>query len=490
MTVLVVGAGPTGLTVAALLGQRGIACTVVERRAEVFALPRAVHLDDASMRVLQELGVAQRLPTRPALGLRLVDARHRTMAQFDRKGRGLYGYPRAHMFDQPTLEGLLRQRLASLPCVELREGVELLALDGTRASLRDVSTGVVTHTEFSYVLGCDGAGSTVRAETGLGWRELGFQERWLVVDGRQGTSLGTWDGVLQVCDPGRAATYMQVSADRYRWEFRLREGETSDSVDLHALLRPWAVAPDLEILRRAEYTFRAGIAERWRQTNVLLLGDAAHQTPPFIGQGLGLGLGDAANLAWKLAAVLGGANEDVLDTYQTERAPQAEALIKKAILVGWALTGGQDAAAYVRRRALAQLCRTPRLMTSLLDRGTPSLSRGPLVGRGRNPRSLAGQLIPQPAADFDAELGDGFALVLTHRPTPEVSVLAARLSAREVVAPPAVRDWMRRAGATALVVRPDRVVLATTRRGGELSREGRRAGEVCAQIAFPPMLVE
>ena len=282
MTVLVVGAGPTGLTVAALLGRRGISCTVVERRTEVLALPRAVHLDDECLRILQEVGVARLLPTRPALGLRLVDVRHRTLAQFDRAAEsGRFGYPQANMFDQPALEVLLRQQVAALASVELREGVELLALDDGRASLRDVATGEVTVVEFSHLLGCDGAGGTVRQLVGFGWRDLGFEERWLVIDGRQQASLGTWDGVHQVCDPARAATYMQVGADRYRWEFRLHDGETADSVDLAALLRPWGVSPDLEVVRRAEYTFRAGIAERWRQGNALLLGDAAHQTPPF-----------------------------------------------------------------------------------------------------------------------------------------------------------------------------------------------------------------
>ncbi len=463
MTVLVVGAGPTGLTVAALLGQRGIACVVVDRWTEAYGLPRAVHLDDECLRILQEIGVAERLVTRPALGLRLVDAHHRTMAQFDRR-TGRFGYPQANMFEQPDLERLLRERLAELPCVDLREGTELIALDG---SLRDTSTGDVTQVPYRYLLGCDGAASTVRELAGIGWRERGFEDRWLVVDGRQATPLGTWDGVVQVCDPARAATFMQVSADHYRWEFRLHEGESADGIDLAALLRRWPVSPDLEVVRRAEYVFRAGVADTWRQGNVLLLGDAAHQTPPFIGQGLGLGLRDAANVAWKFERT------QLLDTYESERRPHAEALIKKAVVVGWALTGGQGAASAVRRRALAALCRYPGLMSRAFDRDTPALRRGPLVATGF--RSLAGQLIPQPTKAFDTELGSGFALVVLHPPRAAVAAAGRALGARQVLAPPAVAEWMRRGRTTAVLVRPDRVVLAAAGRRGHLSRAGRVA---------------
>ncbi len=446
VTVLVVGAGPTGLTAAALLGQRGIACVVIERRTAPYALPRAVHLDDEAMRILQEVGVAQRLTTRPARGLRLLDAQHRTLAQFDR-GSGPYGWPAANFFDQPELERLLRDRLTGLPSVTLLEGTELVGLDGT---VRDTSTGHLTTIEHDHLLGCDGAGSTVRALAGIGWRHLGFEERWLVVDGTQPTPLGTWDGVHQVCDPARAATYLQVSDERYRWEFRLHDGETADSVDLDALLHPWQVSPDLEVVRRAEYTFRAGIASAWRTGKVVLLGDAAHQTPPFIGQGLGLGLRDASNLAWKIAM------QQPLESYESERAPHARALIRKAIVVGWALTGGQGPAAVVRRRALAVLCRAPRLMAAVLDRPTPPLSHGLLAGRDR----LAGRLVPQPPG-FDDQLGQGFALVTRGAGSREHHALARRWDAREVTAPPAVAAWMGRA--PALLVRPDRVVLASRR---------------------------
>ena len=476
VTVLIVGAGPTGLVVAALLAQRGVATTVIDRRSGAYPLPRAVHLDDESMRVLQEVGVAGLLPSRPGLGLRLVDRRLRTLAQFDRSpDAGRFGYPQANMVDQPELERLLHEKVA------VHRGVELVGLADGVATLLDSTTGTTRTCIPSFVLGCDGAGSTVRALLGTGWRDLGFRERWLVVDASHARPLGTWDGVWQVCDPARASTYMQVGPDRYRWEFRLHDGESADDLDLEELLRPWGVDPHLEVRRSAEYVFRAGMATRWRQGTVLLLGDAAHLTPPFIGQGLGAGLRDAGNLAWKLAAVLDGAPAELLDTYESERAPHAEALIRKAITVGWALTGGQDKAAVVRRTALAVLCRAPAVRSAVLDRGTPALRSGPLVGRSRNPRSLAGQLLPQPQVDLDRELGDGFALVVAGPVGAPLRAAARSLRAQEVTATAEMRRWLR--GSSAVLVRPDRVVLAATDRRGALSRDGRRAVAACLALA-------
>ena len=177
------------------------------------------------------------------------------------------------------------------------------------------------------VLGCDGANSTVRELTGIPMDDLGFTERWLVVDIRSAASLNTWDGVEQVCDPARAATFMRVAGDRYRWEFRLLDGEDEASLTspaaLGALLRPWTGRGDLaglEITRSASYTFRARLAARFADGRAFLLGDAAHLTPPFIGQGLAAGLRDADNLAWKLAHVLTGQAEAACSPRTTQNA--------------------------------------------------------------------------------------------------------------------------------------------------------------------------
>ncbi|MFN8157493.1 MAG: bifunctional 3-(3-hydroxy-phenyl)propionate/3-hydroxycinnamic acid hydroxylase [Candidatus Nanopelagicales bacterium] len=489
--VLVVGAGPVGVASALLLAKRGVRTLVVERHAGIYPLPRAVHLDDEIYRVLADLGVADRFAgiTMPTLGLRLVDARLRTMAEFRRHQQvGTYGFPQANMFDQPELERILRDALAEQPLVELASSTELLDLSQSAgrvtAVLRDVVSGEERAVEVDAVLGCDGANSRVRELIGSAYEDLGFEERWLVVDVVSERALDTWQGVHQLCDPRRAGTYMQVGPGRYRWEFRLHDDETVDSVvgsgDFERLLAPWLgdiPFDSLQIVKRAEYTFRARIADRWSDRRVFLLGDAAHLTPPFIGQGLCAGLRDASNLTWKLADVVSGRADDaLLATYESERREPAKALILKARMVGWAMTGGQDAAAHVRRVALAIACRIPGTTDKVLDSAPPHLADGPAVRRTGRRDKVSGGLLPQPWVEVDGQrvlldhaLGTDYAVVVAGDPDPAL-VAAAQgagipLVQVSVTAPAHVvdrdgvlLDWFRRTGTGAVLVRPDHVV--------------------------------
>ena len=251
------------------------------------------------------------------------------------------------MFDQPELEHLLRTNLKDQTTVSLRGNVEVtdVAQDGqgrVRVDFTDRLTGEHESVLATYVLGCDGANSVVRTAIGSTMEDLKFEQRWLVIDVASTVELDQWEGVHQVCDPDRAATYMRIGETRYRWEFRLLEGETAadfESIEaLQPLIGPWVEGipcDQLELVRVAEYHFRAQLADRWRDRNVFLLGDAAHLTPPFIGQGLCAGVRDSMNLSWKIAGVLSGdLPESVLDTYEVERKPHARPLIRLAKLIG------------------------------------------------------------------------------------------------------------------------------------------------------------
>jgi 3-(3-hydroxy-phenyl)propionate hydroxylase len=522
--VVIVGAGPTGLTAATLLAQRGIRSLVIERYPTPYPLPRAVHIDDEVVRILQQVGIATAFAevSRPAAGLRLLDAQHRVLAEFRRDLLvGVHGHPQANLFDQPDLERLLRANLARYPQVELLTGTELIALahstDGRVAELRvrELGSGTERLIAAAAVLGCDGANSTVRDLIGSRMLPLGFEERWLVLDVQCTVALQVWDGVEQVCDPDRAATFMRIGPERFRWEFRLHPGESVQELThpqrLPALLAPWIGDPattPITVRRAVEYTFHARIADSWRSGRVFLLGDAAHLTPPFIGQGLGSGLRDAHNLAWKLAAVLGsGVDERLLDTYQAERKPHARSLIRLARTAGWAMTGGQDRAAAIRRAALRIFCRLPGATTLMLNSTSPSLRPGPLVRRrtgwkGQLPGrpQLAGSLCPQPVVDvveagdvvrrqpLDEVLGSGFA-VLGHLPSrlAVANVCVRLLGAGEHLPPlpgvidirsPELTRWLARHGSAAVLLRPDRVVLTTARAGPQGVRPADMFGNV------------
>ena len=256
-----------------------------------------------------------------------------------------------------------------------------------RVTFTDRSDGTVHHVDADYVLGCDGANSMVRTQIGSTMRDLNFEQRWLVVDVATDADLRQWEGVHQVCDPVRAGTYMRIGEARYRWEFQLRAGESADDFGtltaLRPLIAPWTAGvadSELNLLRVTEYTFRAQIADRWRRGNVFILGDAAHLTPPFIGQGMGAGLRDAMNLAWKIAGVLDGTlAADVLDTYEQERKPHTRQMIRLALTVGRAMTGGGRVGNLARRLVLPRLRLIPGMRHKVVDSTTPALHPSALV---------------------------------------------------------------------------------------------------------------
>jgi 3-(3-hydroxy-phenyl)propionate hydroxylase len=483
--VVIVGAGPTGVTAATLLADYGISSLVLDRWDGVYPQPRAVHLDDEIYRLLARIGVAEEFAaiSRPALGLRLLDRELRVLAEFHRApGESVHGFPQANMFDQPELEALLRNNVKTRSNVQVRGNSEVTGITQhepgrVRVTFADRLTGEQHVVDAGYVLGCDGANSIVRSSIGVGMEDLRFEQRWLVADVVTEAELDQWDGVHQVCNPDRAATYMRIGPSRYRWEFRLLPNETADVYGthgaLHGLIAPWVKDipdNDLEVVRITEYTFRAQIAERWRDRNVFLLGDAAHLTPPFIGQGMGAGLRDAMNLAWKLAGVITGElTPDVLDTYEVERKPHARTMIRLALGIGWAMTAGGRFGSAVRRTVAPRLHLIPGLRTKIVSGRTPALRRSALVVKRRTPRQLAGTLCPNPVLSdgtrLDALLGNGFGVVTAIRPAPFERAL---LEERGVVVHVTERGselgrWLRRGHATAAVVRPDRTVMCAGR---------------------------
>ncbi|AKK26900.1 bifunctional 3-(3-hydroxy-phenyl)propionate/3-hydroxycinnamic acid hydroxylase [Mycobacterium sp. EPa45] len=483
--VVIVGAGPTGIAAATKLAQYGIHCLLLDRWADVYPQPRAVHLDDEVFRLLAGLGIAEEFAaiSRPTRGLQLRDPAMRVLAEFRREGRSsANGYPQANMFDQPELERLLRNNLKKYPEAVLRGNAEVVeavqvSTDRVRVAFTDRLSGEQHTVDARYVLGCDGANSLVRRAIGARMEDLKFEQRWLVADVSTDADLRQWDGVHQVCDPYRAATYMRIGSDRYRWEFRLRDGETADTYctlsALYPLIRPWVervAVDDLHLVRVAEYTFRAQVATRWRRSNMFILGDAAHLTPPFIGQGMGAGLRDATNLAWKLAGVVNGWWPDtMLDSYEVERKPHARKLIRLALAVGAAMTAGGRAGDALRRIVVPRLHLIPGARGKIVGSATPALRSSALVVRSRGLRQLAGRLCPNPLMPdgkrFDEIVGHRFAVVTTESLKPSQRDDMDHRGAVVISARPGseLAMWLRGGRAGAAVVRPDRTVFLAGR---------------------------
>ncbi|MCJ2183457.1 bifunctional 3-(3-hydroxy-phenyl)propionate/3-hydroxycinnamic acid hydroxylase, partial [Novosphingobium sp. 1949] len=354
--VIIVGCGPVGALAANFLGRSGLSVLVLEKELEHYPLPRAVHLDHEMMRLFQSAGVIDRVEGDMIAtdGHLHVGADHGVIRYMGTVGKPRpFGWANDYFFYQPELEAHLREGFAALETVELRLGAQFTRLEqagaGVTVHFRD-STGEHA-VEARWVIGCDGARSGVRKALDVRLEDLEFEEPWLVVDAevegpiRFPAITGVpADADLQrlsvmMCDPARPATIVPGRGNHRRWEFMLLPGEDDQAMmapeSVAALIGPWVEGSAHRIVRAATYRFHGLVAQRWQVGRVFLAGDAAHQTPPFFGQGMCHGLRDVANLAWKMDAIVNhGAHEALLDTYQDERDGHVRAVIGAAVAAG------------------------------------------------------------------------------------------------------------------------------------------------------------
>jgi 3-(3-hydroxy-phenyl)propionate hydroxylase len=456
--VLVVGLGPVGAALAGLLGDLKVRVLAVEKEALVYPLPRAAHFDHEAMRLFQQLGIAEAVLEHarpvPDYEFRAADGRLLMRLPAPPPGEGGRG---GYMFHQPGLERALRAKVAACPTVETRLGVRFvgLAQDRDGVAVRLDGPDGPESVRARYVVGCDGGSSPVRSAMGGELFDYGFDEPWLVIDVRVGEGARVPSVNLQICDPDRPTTCVLMGPGRHRWEFMLKPGEDPDAALTDAFIGPLVAAWDVgeaEIERRAVYRFHGLVATRWRDGRVLLAGDAAHQMPPFAGQGLCSGLRDAANLAWKLVAVLESADEALLDTYQAEREPHVRAYIELAIRMGRLVCTLDPEAAARRDAAMTTGQAAP-----------PPFSAPPLAAGHILPGSPgAGSLFIQPFAQglgLDDLLGPGAWLIARGEGPSAPGVQRVTLGDHRLADyRPDLDAWLGRRDAQAVLVRPDRYV--------------------------------
>lgn len=479
--VAIIGIGPAGATLANLLGQLNVSVVVIEREAEIYPLPRAIHFDGEVMRVFETAGLRQAIETisRPGLkGMHFNNAAGETL--LIRAGTSLlgpHGCANNHYFHQPELEALLRQGLRRFDNVQVLTRHEVTALvdDDDQATLQvtNLDTLQSHRLHARYVVGCDGARSFMRKVLGTTMVDLGLHQPWLVFDVRLKTNVpGLPDHTVQFCDPARPMTYCNVTGNRRRWEIMLMPGDDPahmvNSETLWQLVRQWVTPEQADIERATIYTFHSVIAQGWRKGRLMLAGDAAHQTPPFLGQGMCAAIRDVANLAWKLHAVLNHrAHDSLLDTYESERAPHVQAFIELAVRLGDIIQTTDPEAARQRdakfRTGQPEMFQFPE----------PRLGPGCWVGE----ESAVARVFPQPALGdgqlLDARLGTHFGVVGDAAVIGGVSsATRARWMSHGVVPVvddgKALQNWLDQHGVRAVMLRPDRYVMGVARSAADL----------------------
>lgn len=483
--VAIVGGGPVGLVAANLAAAHGLRTLIVEKEATPFPLPRAIHFNGDVLRILQAAGLANLV--QPQLGVQRAVSIYGADGELNvtrehEVSASPSGWHLQYSFFQPIFEATLRDRLVSSPHVEMRRGTEMVELDqgADDVKLTLVERGARFGARATFVLACDGARSPTRSMLGIEMDDLGSDADWTVVDVflDEASRLPAEESHIY-CDPERPAVYVPGPGRHRRFEWMLQPDEDIDAAGSPAnvmrMLERWVDPAHVEVFRQATYTFSARIALHWRVGRVLLAGDAAHQTPPFLGQGMGHGVRDVANVMWKLGAVLrGGATEPVLDSYQLEREPHVRTVIERSLELGHILSLRDPLEAEARDRAMRDQTEPGEPGDPIV---MPPLTRGVL---GAGPE--AGAEFPQSWVVHDGTrlrlddlLGVRTAIITRGRADRGIAACVAALpqscwlsltppapeqQATHVSGAEAIDQWLDDAASDAVIVRPDRYVFA------------------------------
>ncbi|WP_106401050.1 bifunctional 3-(3-hydroxy-phenyl)propionate/3-hydroxycinnamic acid hydroxylase MhpA [Actinocorallia populi] len=432
--VAIVGYGPTGLVLASALGKRGHRVVVFERWPSLYGLPRLTHIDGETARIIQSAGDLEHAmrDALPVSDYRYLNGAGEQLLELDWSGSSA-GHPAHISMYQPDIEDAIDAHVRATGNVEVHQGRSVVRVqpDGDRVEVTvrpwtQSRTGQWSHAAeertvtAKYLVGADGANSFVRASLGIGRSDNGVADRWLNIDTERLRPLPErFARTTQYCDPERGHMHMPIGRSRQRFELAVLDGEDQHDYEDPAFAWKWlgrthGLGPDdVRILRQVVYTFEGRIAESWRRGRVFLAGDAAHTTPPYMGQGACSGMRDGITLAWKLDLVLRGrAGDALLDTYEAERRPHATAITEISSALGKVANTHDPREAAARDAAFrsgqaAPPPPFPTLTDGVVHRtadGVPSPQAGTLTPQGVVRRGAAEGL-------FDDVVGAGFSVV-------------------------------------------------------------------------------
>ncbi len=464
--IILVGCGPTSAVLANLLAPYGWRIAIFEKDLEIYDLPRAVFFDDEIMRIFQQIGLSDNvIPcTNQVHGMTLLNADGEMLAEYTAETTPeSSGWHAGYMFHQPTLETILRNGLKRFSNVTLHLGVEVSKITQLNQS---VMVEVVTKNgslnySSKYLVGCCGARSITRSVIETNIQDFHADQSWIVIDIELLKDVSLPRYTVQYCNPLRPSTFIPTPGPFRRFELMLMPGESAEQMlhpeKISELLAQWLAPEDYRITRSAIYQFHALIAEKWRSGSILIAGDAAHQMPPFLGQGMCSGIKDAANLSWKLDAVLkGSASPKLLDTYEAERKPFVEEVIRADL---WLSNMIQTTNSILANERDAQLLNAPPSNKKL---SPPKIKLGGNFCQQNEPSGapFIQPLLPDGTL-HDTKLGNGFTLIGDVPISNSSEELIKKFAIKKIMRPPLdILKWLNKHNAKAVLVRPDRYVQA------------------------------
>ena len=470
--VTIVGLGPAGGTLANLLAMHGFSILILDREKSFYPLPRAVHFDDEIMRVFQTIGITKEFLKHTIInkGTKFVNSKDKVILDWPRPKKITdNGWYPSYRFHQPDLEKKLRKKLKNYKKVSIEQNSEVKKIINSKNQVDIIYANISSHKEYivrsKYLVGCDGANSITRKQMKTTMDNLGFTQRWAVVDlilKKKKNNLP--DRTIQYSNPKQPATYCRNVGKRRRWEFAIKKNHSDKKVlserYIWNFLKPWLKKSEAIIERKTIYTFESAIARKWRKGRVFIAGDAAHLMPPFMGQGMCAGIRDASNLAWKIANCLRNKfNETLLNTYQSERSLNVKEYIETTMRMGEFVN------------AVESIQITDNIKSD--NKGIKSMqSIKPKLGKGLGnlKDKNRGKTFPQFKIKNNKTLDNNFSkkgmIVLSSDVNPKTSKYYSILKAKNFSN---VSRYLKNIKSKAILVRPDRFILASARSNKEVN---------------------